>query len=308
MKFLKELIGDLTAVFSIKQWKETFTTTKSINKKSFARTLRLLIPQLVLYYILFSPAVAMPLYDSMLFHPTRTGPFDAKRLAGVPIENVQIKSKNGETIHCWYLKNPGSNKIVFISHGNGGNLTTRAELMAMLLKLGVSVFIYDYQGYGKSSGSPNLVKIKEDGDAALNYLLKDKIYKEEQIYLCGESLGSGVTCELSTSIKSGGIILLSPYYSIIKLAKQKLILLNIYPDFCFTIPPYNNALILSLPHAPLLILHGEKDRLIPPSNSQKLFADASVPKQLVWLKNSGHNDILDRDYDTCENALKAFLR
>lgn len=307
MNFLQEMINDLTAVFSPKQWKETFSATKSINKKSLAKTFKLLLPQFFIYYILFSPAIAVPLYDSLLFHPIRTGPFDAKRLVGVNIESDYIPTTNKERLHYWYLKNPGSEKVLFVSHGNGGNLTSRAELAEIFLKQGVSVFMYDYQGYGKSTGSPSLSKINEDGLCALNYLLKEKNFKESDVILFGESLGSGVTCQLSKDIKSGGIILLSPYYSMTKLARQKLSWLNFYPDFLFTTPPYDNGKVLSSPHAPLLIIHGEKDRLIPPSNSQELFSVALEPKQIAWLKNSGHNDIMDKDPKALKDAIKAFL-
>lgn len=307
MKLVREILNDLTAVFSLKQWKETFACAKSINKKSFAKTLKLLLPQFLLYYVLFSPAVAVPLYDSLLFHPTRIGPYGAHRLAGVPIENIYVTCPNKERLHCWYLKNPGAAQVVFISHGNGGNLTTRAELIALLLNLGLSVFIYDYQGYGKSTGSPSLTKIAEDGNCALNYLLKDKNYKASDVILLGESLGSGVTCRLSTEHESGGIILLSPYYSMQKLARQKLSWLNLYPDFLFSSPAYDNGKILSQNHAPLLIIHGEKDRLISPSNSHELFAQAIMPKQILWLKNSSHNDIMDKDPEALKQGIKAFL-
>lgn len=307
MKLVREIFNDLTAVFSIKQWKETFASAKSIKKKSFAKTLKLLLPQFLIYYVLFSPAVAVPLYDSLLFHPTRIGPYSANRLAGVPIENIFVTCPNKERLHCWYLKNPDATQVVFISHGNGGNLTGRAELMAMLLNLGLSVFIYDYQGYGKSTGSPSLTKIAEDGNCALNYLLKEKNYKASNVILLGESLGTGVTCKLSTEYEDAGIILLSPYYSMQKLARQKLSWLNIYPDFLFTTPAYDNGKILSKHHAPLLIIHGEKDRLIPPSNSQELFAQAIMPKEILWLKNSGHNDIMDQDPEALKEGIRAFL-
>ncbi len=307
MNLLKALWNDLTAVFSIKQWKDTFGSLKSVNRKSLLKTIRLLLPQMVLYFILFSPIVAAPLYDNLLFHSTKTGHYDARNLAGTRIENVTLK--NGEeSLHCWFLNKPGSTKIVLICHGNGGNLTNRADIMKALLDQDLSVFIFDYQGYGKSTGSPSIPKVITDAETALNYLLKEKNYKPENIILFGESLGTGLACELSTKVKVGGIILLSPYYSIVQLAREKLLWLNLYPDFAFNFPHLDNGKILSCSHPPLLIFHGLKDRLIPVANAEKLFKTAMEPKQLVLLKNSGHNDVFLKDGKEFEECVKIYFR
>lgn len=306
MNLLKALWNDLTAVFSFKQWKDTFGSLKSVNRKSLFKTIQLLLPQMVLYYILFSPIIAAPLYDNLLFHPTKTGHYNARYLAGTKIENVTLKN-GAENLHCWLLNKPGATKIALICHGNGGNLTNRAEIMKALLDQDLSVFIFDYQGYGKSTGSPSIPKVITDAETALNYLLKEKSYKPENIILFGESLGTGLACELSTKVKVGGIILLSPYYSIIQLAREKLLWLNLYPDFAFNFPHLDNAKILSSKHPPLLIFHGLKDRLIPVANSEKLFKTAIEPTQLVLLKNSGHNDVFLNDGREFKNGLSGFF-
>jgi len=305
MNLLKALWNDLTAVFSINQWKATLGSVKSIKKENLRKTLLLLVPQMILYYILFSPPVAGSLYDNLLFHPTKIGHYDAKFLAGTKIENVSLK-RGKETLHCWLLNKSGSSKVVLICHGNGGNLTNRAEIMKVFLDQNVSVFIFDYQGYGKSTGSPSIPKIMADSEVALNCLLKEKNYKPENIILFGESLGTGLACHLSTKIKSGGIILLSPYYSIMQLAREKLVWLNLYPDFAFNFPPLDNGLILSQPHSPLLIFHGVKDRLIPAAHAEKLFKSAAEPKKLVLFKNSGHNDIFLNDESEFEKYVKLY--
>ncbi|MCW5823427.1 MAG: alpha/beta hydrolase [Cyanobacteria bacterium TGS_CYA1] len=307
MNLLKALWNDLTAAFSIRQWQETLASVKSIKKENLRKTVLLLLPQMVLYYILFSPIVAGALYDNLLFHPTKVGHFDATFLTGVKIENVSLKSGK-ETLHSWFLRKSQTSKVALICHGNGGNLTNRAELMKALLDQNVSVFIFDYQGYGKSTGSPSIPKIISDSRVALNYLLDKEKYKQENIILFGESLGTGLACKLSTEIKSGGIILLSPYCSILRLAREKLIWLNLYPDFMFTFDHLDNAKILSKPHSPLLIIHGAKDRLIPVAHAEKLYATAVDPKQLVLLKDSGHNDIFLNDALDFENGLKRYFK
>ncbi len=307
MNLYKALWNDLTAAFSIKQWKETIISVQSIKRENLRKTFLLLLPQLILYYLLFSPFIAGALYDNLLFHPTKTGHFDAKYLIGTKIENIYLKNGN-ENLHCWFLKKPTASKVALICHGNGGNLTNRAEIMKSFLDQNISVFIFDYQGYGKSTGRPSIPKIVSDSKIALAYLLENRKYKQENIILFGESLGTGLACKLSTDMKSGGIILLSPYYSILRLAREKLAWLNLYPDFMFSFDHLDNAKVLSKPHSPTLIIHGAKDRLIPITHAEKLYATAVDPKQFVVLKSSGHNDIFLNDTTDFENGLKRFFK
>lgn len=307
MNLLKALWSDLTAVFSIRQWKETLISVRSIKRENLHKTILLLLPQMVLYYILFSPFLAGALYDNLLFHPTKAGHYDAKYLAGIKIENLNLKN-GSESIHCWFLKKPSASRVALICHGNGGNLTNRAEIMKAILDQNISVFIFDYEGYGKSTGSPSIPKIILDSRIALRYLLENQNYKQENILLFGESLGTGLACKLSCEIKPGGIILLSPYYSILRLAREKLVWLYLYPDFMFPFDHLDNAKVLSKPHSPVLIIHGAKDRLISIKHAEKLYAIAMDPKLLLMLKNSGHNDIFLNDTSDFENGLKRFFK
>lgn len=305
---LQHFFDEATVAFKPGEWSRVAGELKQTTPAKLARRLKLLLPQLLLYYVLLAPVVATPLYNLMLFHPTMSGPFAAHKIVGQPIENVAMSSANGTQLHGWYLAAPGATRVVLISHGNGENLTNRIPLVAMFLRAGVSVFIYDYQGYGKSSGSPGLDKICQDGEVAYAWLTTKKGYAGNNIIVFGESLGSGVACEIARTHKVAGIILTSPFSALHELASQKILWLRLYPSWLCPKPELNNVAVLEQPHAPVLIIHGQKDHLIPPQHSDLLYQRALPPKTLVKLPDAGHNDIYYRNVDEYSVAVGKFLK
>lgn len=305
---VRSIVHELTIAFNPGEWIVLASKLRQTNRQALLVTFRNLLPQLLLYYVLLSPIVAAPLYNMMLFHPTMSGPFNAHRIIGTKIENVFFRSQNGKQLHGWYLKAPNSKHVVLISHGNGGNLTTRIPLIAMFLRNGVSVFIYDYQGYGRSAGSPSVENICEDGDAAFGWLISEQGYQDNQIIVFGESLGTGVACQIAARRPVAGIILQSAYSSLLDLARQKILWLRLYPTLLFpTQERLQNAEILSQPHAPLLLVHGERDRLIPVAHSEQIYRIAVPPKTFILLPDAGHNDIYDVNFEQYDGAVHQFL-
>lgn len=343
ISFIRSVTHELTAAFNPGEWASLTRKLRQSNRQSLLAAFRTLLPQMVIYYVLLSPPVAAPLYDLMLFHPTVTGPYDAHAIVGIKIENVFFRSSNGKLLHGWYMhangtgeasggreahrnSDLGGKQVVLFSHGNGGNLTNRIPLIAMFLKDGVSVFIYDYQGYGRSEGRPGLATIIDDGNAAFNWLIAEQGYEEREVILFGESLGTGVSCQLAArrqkaqveaasaaaaqrrvgQMQVGGIILQSAYSSLADLACQKILWLRLYPRSLFK-EQLDNAEVLARPHAPLLLVHGDKDRLIPVSHSERIYSEALEPKTFVRLPDAGHNDIYDVDFEQYSAAVRKFL-
>lgn len=304
---LKELFNDLTGAFNPGEWRKLKQNLQSQDKKSFKKTFKLLIPQFAIYYILLSPLVASPLYNLILFHPTMTGPYDAHNIVGHKIQNIYLPSKNQKQIHGWFVQSPDATRVVLINHGNGGNITHRIPMVAMLLQDKVSVFVYDYQGYGKSAGSATVDNIVDDGEAAYQWLKTDKHYKDKDIIVMGESLGTGVAGQLAANHPVGAIILQSGFTSLYKLAQQKMDLIKLYPPFLFLPQKLDTQAVLNRPHAPLLIIHGMRDRIIPFTQSEELYRTAVEPKQFAKLPDAGHNDIFDVDTDQYKKAISDFL-
>jgi fermentation-respiration switch protein FrsA (DUF1100 family) len=307
ISLFRDLIHELTAAFNPGEWIAVAKQLRKTNRRTILTAVQRILPQFLIYYIVLSPIIAAPLYNLMLFHPTMSGPFGAHKILGTDIQNEFFCSKNGARLHAWYLQAPHSKCVVLISHGNGGNLTNRIPLIAMFLRCGISIFIYDYEGYGRSAGSPSVDKICEDGSAAYDYLLGQKGYRGENIVVFGESLGSGVACQLAEQRPVAGIILQSAFSSLRDLAQQKILWLRLYPACLFPKQQLNNADILRQPHSPLLLVHGKRDRLIPVAHSEEIYHVASQPKAFAELPDAGHNDIYDTNFEQYRSAVQQFL-
>jgi uncharacterized protein len=255
----------------------------------FFKTIAAITGSALFLVVLFFSPLDRPLYEVVLFHPTPM-PLDFKMPACENVEpkEVGFQSLNGTQLTGWYFKNPGSKFVVLFSHGNGGNVIHRFDNLQMLLRSGVSVFAYDYQGYGKSFGKPTVNNICDDAIAAYNYVHKDLLYPPERIVLFGESLGTVVTGYLSSKVESAGIVLQSPLFSVPRRAREILPPLSIYPQWLYANNGLDNSLVFSQPHAPLLIVAGTKDPMLPIAHADDLFAAAREPKTLVRIQGAGH--------------------
>ncbi len=261
----------------------------------------------VAFYLAFAPMFAMPLYNTLLFQPVAYphGNYWMESVEGIQRQEVYFRTAGGRRLHGWYFEQKAPVKTVLINHGNGGNLTYRLYIAQHLIQAGCSVFVYDYQGYGRSEGTPSLAGICADGVAAYKFLTEDRHIPVSDIVLYGESLGTGVTCEILQSCPCSGVILNSGFYSLEDIGRRKLSFLNVYPSWMFPRPGLNNASVVSKAHPPLLIMHGMEDTLCVVAQAKSLFKVASEPKTLVLLPGMGHNGLaIHPEYDP---AIKAFL-
>src|SRR5579883_1905085 len=133
-------------------------------------------------------------FDACILRPTKypAGNYSIKEVDGISYDDIFFDSPNGEKLHGWYFQKPGAGKTVLLSHGIGGNLSSRVDLIHLFLEANTSVFIYDYEGYGRSSGKASLKNVINDGEAAYEYLTNGLRIPSSRIVLVGESLGTGV--------------------------------------------------------------------------------------------------------------------
>lgn len=288
-------------------WYREIRRLLTITPADFLHNLRNELPKAAIYYALLSPLVAMPLYNIALFHPSMAGDYGLQSIKGVPCRNVFFPSANGKKLHAWLFNKPGASKTVLISHGNAGNLTDREGLVSLILDAGASVFVYDYQGYGKSQGSPSMGGICEDGDSAYKHLIENEGVKPSDLIVFGESIGTGVASATAAGHPCAGIILQSAYTSLPALAREKMFLLRLYPNFMFPPTRLDSLSVLTRPHPPVLLVHGVKDTLIPIAHSEKLYSCALAPKYFARLPEAGHNDIYEVNSDLYVKALRDFI-
>jgi len=264
---------------------------------------------LSLIYIGLSPRVAVPLYRSMLFHPAKfpEGYYDIDNLDGFKPQDISFTSRDGTSLHGWLFKLAGATRTILFHHGNAANLTTRLGTIQLQLRAGASVFIYDYRGFGKSKGVPDLRGICDDGCAAFDYLVEREGIAPHNIINYGESLGSGVACQVSTTRSGGGLVLQSGFCSLRRIGGEVAPWVRLYPDALFPQPQLDNIAVVKRKHPPLLIMHGQKDAVVPFKHGQELFDQASEPKTFVQFPGANHNDLSVVDPETFQNGLRQFL-
>ncbi|HEY9792034.1 MAG TPA: alpha/beta hydrolase [Candidatus Obscuribacterales bacterium] len=242
---------------------------------------------------LFTSSGATPLpsswFDACILRPERypCGNYAVKAVDGVSYEDVFFPALNGNVLHGWYFQKQGAHKTVLLSHGIGGNVSSRIDLIHMYLQAGTSVFIYDYQGYGRSAGHASLKNVVNDGKAAYNYLTQERGVQPSNLVLAGESLGTGVTCSLIKQVKAAAMILQSPFSSLAKRCAEVVPFLN-RRDWLSPANGLSNDEALRSPHPPLLIVHGENDTTVPVSHAWTLYEEAVGPKELLVIDGAGH--------------------
>ena len=287
---------------------------KKGEKPSFKRKAIIEAVKLSILFFILSPVCLFQLTRILLFFPDQTK-YDLKQpLAMIEqklktkVDAVTFKSANGKNLNGLYFKREGATQVFLVSHGNAGNIAHRLAHVIHMLNIGASVLLYDYQGYGQSEGDPSVRGIVDDGLAAYDFLTKDKGWKAAQVIAYGESLGCAVTGQISKQRKVAAIVLQSGFASLPGAARDRFIWLNLFPDFTFPQPQLNNCQIMASSHAPLLIIHGEKDSILPVKYADQVFAAAVEPKQIMKLKNSGHNDVLEADLKDYTAALSGFIK
>ncbi len=263
--------------------------------------------ELLVLWAIASPPVAKPWYDSLLFQAWLTGSgADTTSISGIPKQILKIPTKSGTQLNAWYFKGANVKKTLLISKGNGGTIDDRKELIESFLPSNVSVLIYDYAGYGSSSGKSSLGEILEDGDSAYDYLVNSLKVDPKSIVVVGESIGSGVACHIAAHRTCNSIILLAPFCSFLRLAKNKLPWLYLYPSSWFPYKDIDNRAALSGFQNPVLILYGQQDVTIAPSESKEL-SKACPTCTLVEVPGRGHI-VYYPPTTEYENALTSFLR
>ncbi len=194
-------------------------------------------------------------------------------------EDVHLKLPDGANIVGRFYAVPNSKICVIYSHGNGEDIGMIGEVLNLYKDAGFSVFAYDYTGYGLSDAGASVPRLRESADAAWKYV-SSLGYKSENIALVGYSLGSVATCEL---IKRHSDARCAVIIGGITKGAKVILPINIIPWNIL-----DNASILANAKLPILFLHGDKDKIVPPRNARENFEVCASPKKIIWFKGMGH--------------------
>lgn len=238
--------------------------------------------------------------DKMVFYPTYDFTILPDQLR-LPYEDIQIEITEDVIIHGWYFPSKDSNnsKAVLFCHGNAGNISHRLETARYLHDLGVATFMFDYRGYGNSTGEPSEDGVYQDAETCFDWLVQTKKFNPANIFIFGRSLGGAVAVELAGRVNSGGLIVESSFTSAGDLGQK---LFPIFPIKLLIRYSFNSLEKIANLSIPKLITHSPDDEMIPYTMSEKLFEAASEPKQFVKL-SGGHNSRTYFDDSEYRNAL-----
>ncbi len=194
----------------------------------------------------------------------------------------QIKIRSGgQTITGVYLENPAAEYTLLFSHGNAEDLDNVVPFMQQFHRLGYSVLMYDYRGYGTSEGTPSTRKAKQDVEAAYRWLVDEKKTAPESIIVHGRSLGGGVATWLASKHPVGGLIIESSFVSTFRVR-------TVVPLLPWD--RFNSLRSIKKVQCPVLVMHGTADEVVPFWHGRKLYEAAPGKKQHLWIEGGRHND------------------
>jgi fermentation-respiration switch protein FrsA (DUF1100 family) len=199
--------------------------------------------------------------------------------------DVVLDTEDGIRLGAWYF--PGRGGAVLVCNGNGGDRSMRVELGVALNRMGLSVLLFDYRGYGGNPGRPSEEGLAADARAAQAWLAAQPEVDSDRIAYLGESLGAAVAVGLAVQRPPAALVLRSPFTSLADVGDVhypwlpiRRLLLDRYPSI---------ERIASV-HAPLLVIAGDRDDIVPLSLSRLLYDAAVEPKRFVLVPGAGHND------------------
>lgn len=237
---------------------------------------------LILYALLIGGAVLLE--RRMIYHPTavRTEP----EPGGPPIQVVEIDTADGEQLVAWWLPPTKDQPVLLFFNGNSDSLSLQQGRWRRISDAGVGFLAIGYRGYNGSTGRPSEKGLREDALAAYAWL--NRRYPVSQIVIHGFSLGSGVAVTLASEKPARAVVLEAPYTGISDIAAK---MYPYVPVRLFMRDQFLSRERIAKVHAPLLIIHGDRDSVVPFSQGQELFSLANQPKTFVRMEGSQHNTL-----------------
>jgi pimeloyl-ACP methyl ester carboxylesterase len=206
---------------------------------------------------------------------------------GLQTRDLYFETQDRVKIHGWLFVRDPEAPFLLWCHGNAGNISHRLDNIARLQSVGINVFIFDYRGYGKSEGSLSEQGFYLDGEAAWATLLREGPVPPDRVVLFGRSLGCAMAADLATRVPAAGLILESGFPHLGAMAKVH------YPFVFserFLSGRFDALSRLKRTKMPVLVLHGDRDTIVPIRLGRRLFEAAPEPKKWHEIKGADHND------------------
>ncbi len=199
----------------------------------------------------------------------------------------ELKTPDGVSLVAWYAPPESGKPLIIYFHGNAGQIAGRSQRFAALTRDGTGLLAVSYRGYSGSSGAPDEAGLITDAHAAYDFALSSG-GRAETVVLLGESLGSGVAIALAEKVKVAGVLLEAPYSSIVDVAAARYWM---FPVRLLMHDQFRSDLRIAQVKAPVMIVHGTADRVVPVHFGEKLFTLAKEPKTMVRAQGEGHQPL-----------------
>jgi uncharacterized protein len=222
----------------------------------------------------------------LLYFPDKTRP-ELAGLEQLGVREVALATEDGLSLLSWYLPAHPGRPVILYFHGNGGNIGHRVQRMLRFAREGYGVLMAEYRGYGGNPGTASETGFYTDARAALDFLEREGV-APNPLVLYGESLGSGVAVELATQHEVAGLILEAPPTSVAEVAQCHF---PYIPAARLVIDRFDSRSRIGRVRAPILVLHGERDRVVPIRFGRALLEAAPEPKEGWFAPEAGHEDL-----------------
>ena len=263
------------------------------------------LTMLVLYVLVGCGLLMWPLVRWMeprfAFFPT-AGESETPQDFGVPFDAITVETADGERLRVWKMHAPSPRANVVYFHGNGANLSNWLPILTGIVKRGYSVVAFDYRGFGKSTGRPTERGLYRDVDAIVTHVKPDRSESIATLYW-GRSLGATMAAYAATVQPPDGMILESGFVNARSAIRDSpiLVALSVFSSYRFPTAEFVNRA-----NRPVLVMHGNRDRVIPFARGRELFDALTVPKQFFVIEGGDHNDAVPPDPEAYWSTVDRF--
>ncbi len=246
------------------------------------------------------------LENRMIFFPPRYPEgFAPPENYGLHVEEVWLTAEDGVKLNAWFVPEPKSPKVLLWFHGNAENIGYGLGQLKAFTVLGVNLLAVDYRGYGKSEGSPDEAGVYRDAEAAYRFVVGQKRFDPKNVILYGHSVGGAVAIDLASRHECGGLIVESSFTTAREMARRMLLI----PFFEYVPKSRFDSLgKIARVRAPILVIHGTRDEVIPYFMGERLYLAAPQPKSFLALEGAGHNDVLPVGGQRYLERLRGFIK
>jgi fermentation-respiration switch protein FrsA (DUF1100 family) len=262
--------------------------------------LRLLLAAVV---VLIGIAVAARLLEARFAFFPRPGEDTTPAALGIPFRGVMLSTGDGQQLGAWSMERADAAATVLYFHGNGGNLSIWVPVLAGIFERGHAVYAFDYRGYGLSTGRPTERGLYRDVEAAVEWVWREAPPRRPLVYW-GRSLGATMAAYAATVRPPAGLILESgfPDTRFLFRGSGPMAMLALFSSYRFP-----TARFAAGAAVPTLVMHGDRDSIIPFENGRELYDRLPPPRQFVTIQGGDHNDAVPSHPEAYWRSIAEFV-